>query len=91
MSANTEGADVFDPIRYCVFTTIALIAWLFGAPAAVMLTSGIGLLAYWHSWRRGLRVSKCFLRDPRLVMLYLAAAFVAGAAFAVRSALSHVL
>jgi hypothetical protein len=75
---------VYDPLRFCIFTTIALIAWAFGAPFAVMLMSGMGLLAYAHAWRQGLRESKCFLRDPRLVMSYLGVAFVLGAAFTIR-------
>jgi len=77
----------FDPIRFCVFTTVAVIAWVFGAPVAVMLMSGLGLWAYAHAWRAGLRESRCFLRDPRLVMGYLGAAFLLGAAFTVSSAL----
>ena len=78
---------VFDPIRFCVFTTVALIAWAFGPPFAVMLMSGLGLWAYAQAWRRGLRTSKCFLRDPRLVMGYLGAAFVLGLIFTVRGIL----
>lgn len=78
-------STVFDPIRFCIFTTIALIAWAFGAPFAVMLMSGMGLWAYANAWRQGLRQSKCFLRDPRLVMGYLGTAFVLGAVFTVRN------
>ena len=83
MSTNAQPT-AFDPIRFCIFTTVALIAWVFGPPVAVTLMSGLGLWAYWHSWRKGLRTTKCFLRDPRLVMLYLGAAFVLGAVFTVR-------
>ncbi len=78
---------VFDPIRFCVFTTVALIAWAFGPPFAVMLMSGLGLWAYVVAWRQGLRTSKCFLRDPRLVMGYLLTAFVLGLIFTVRGIL----
>ena len=85
MSTQTT---TFDPIRFCVFTTVALIAWAFGAPVAVTLMSGLGLWAYAHAWRAGLRESRCFLRDPRLVMGYLGAAFLLGAVFTVRSALA---
>lgn len=80
---------VFDPIRFCIFTTIALIAWTFGAPFAVTLMSGMGLWAYAHAWRQGLRTSKCFLRDPRLIMGYLGGAFVLGVTFTVRGVLSY--
>lgn len=78
---------VFDPIRFCIFTTIALIAWICGPPLAVTLMSGLGLWAYTHAWRQGLRQSKCFLRDPRLVMAYLGGAFVLGLSFSVRDLL----
>ncbi|HEY0602702.1 MAG TPA: hypothetical protein VGD58_07310 [Herpetosiphonaceae bacterium] len=74
----------FDPIRFCIFTTIALIAWAFGPPLAVTLMSGLGLWAYANAWRQGLRQSKCFLRDPRLIMGYLGGAFVLGLIFTVR-------
>jgi hypothetical protein len=83
MSTNAQGAT-FDPIRFCIFTTIALIAWVFGPPVAVMLMSGLGLWAYGNAWRKGLRATKCFLRDPRLVMLYLGAAFVLGLVFTIK-------
>ncbi len=75
---------VFDPIRFCIFTTIALLAWACGAPFAVMVMSGMGLWAYAHAWHQGLRQSKCFLRDPRLIMGYLVIAFVLGLVFTMR-------
>ena len=77
-------STTFDPLRFCVFTTIALIAWAFGPPFAVTLMSGLGLWAYANAWRQGLRESKCFLRDPRLIMGYLGAAFVLGLFFTAR-------
>ncbi|HEX6293197.1 MAG TPA: hypothetical protein VFZ66_28705 [Herpetosiphonaceae bacterium] len=77
-------STVFDPIRFCVFTTVALIAWAFGPPFAVALMSGLGLWAYANAWRQGLRQSKCFLRDPRLIMGYLGTTFVLGLIFTVR-------
>jgi hypothetical protein len=79
--ANRPG---FDPIRFCVFTTVALLAWAVGAPAIVAAMSGLGLWAYGHAWRTGLRETRCFLRDPQLVMGYLAVAFVLGLGFAIR-------
>ena len=75
---------VYDPIRFCIFTTIALIAWAFGPPLAVTLMSGLGLWSYAHAWRQGLRRSKCFLLDPRLVMAYLGTAFMLGFIFTAR-------
>ena len=79
---------VCDPIRFCIFTTIALIAWVCGAPFAVTLMSGLGLWAYAHAWRQGLRQSKCFLRDPRLIMGYLGSAFLLGLIVTLRGILA---
>lgn len=77
----------FDPLRFCIFTTIAIIAWLVGPPIAVTLMSGLGLWAYVRAWQEGLRKSKCFLHDTRLVIAYLAAAFLSGSFFIVRELL----
>jgi hypothetical protein len=86
---TTQSAErTFDPLRYCIFTTIALIAWAVGAPLAVALMSALGLAAYVSAWRAGLRTSRCVLRDPRLVIGYLAVAFVASSAVVVRGLLS---
>jgi hypothetical protein len=81
------GEQTFDPLRYCIFTTIALIAWAVGGPFAVALTSAIGLAAYVTAWRAGLRTSKCVLRDTRLVIAYLATAFIGSTAVFVRNLL----
>ncbi len=83
-------STTFDPIRFCVFTTIALIAWICGPPLAVTIMSGLGLWAYANAWRQGLRQSKCFLRDPRLIMGYLGTAFVLGVIFTARAVI-HVI
>jgi hypothetical protein len=73
-----------DPLRFCVFTTVALIAWVAGAPAAVLLTSGLGIGAYWRARRDGVLRSRCVLGDTRLVLLYLAIVFAAAAVVLVR-------
>jgi hypothetical protein len=78
-----KASAPFDPLRYCIFTTIALLAWAVTPPLAVMLMSGLGLWAYTRAWRAGLRRSRCYLRDVRLVVAYLGTAFALGAAFAV--------
>ena len=70
----------FDPIRLCVYTTIAVLAWIVGAPVMMMAMSALGLVAYWRAMRDGLTRSKCVLRKPRLVLFYLGSVFVAGAA-----------
>ncbi len=78
--AASQGPVPFDPIRLCVYTTIALLAWIVGAPVMMMAMSALGLVAYWRAMRDGLTRSKCVLRKPRLVLFYLGAVFVAGAA-----------
>jgi hypothetical protein len=69
----------FDPIRFCVYTTVALLAWLVSPPVMVMAMSGLGLWTYWRAVRAGLTRSKCVLRNPKLVLLYLGVVFAAGA------------
>lgn len=79
--ASTPSAPaVFDLLRFCIFTTLAVLAWLLGPAVMVTATSAAGLAAYWRAWRAGLTRSRCVLGDTRLVMAYLAACFIAGAA-----------
>jgi len=82
-SDRPTATRVEDPLRFCVFTTLALLAWLLG-PVIVALLGGLGLLAYVRAWRGGLRRSRCFLRDTRLAIAYLAAAFGVGAVFTIQ-------
>ena len=67
----------FDPLRLCIFATVALLGWLAG-PIALAVFAGIGFLGYWKARRRGLERSKCFLRDTRLVLAYLGVLLAAG-------------
>ena len=69
----------FDPVRFCAMTTVALIAWVLGPPACVMLMSALGLWAYVRAIRGGLRESRCVLKRPALVLGYLSVAFLGGA------------
>lgn len=72
-----------DPLKYCVWTTVALLSWVL-TPAAMVAFFGIqGVLAYRRSWKAGLRKSDCLLRDPRLVMAYLGLLALAGAGWTV--------
>ena len=72
-----------DPLPLCVYTTVALLAWIFTPALMAAVFGAVAFRAYWKSWRAGLRRSDCLLRDPRLVMLYLGLVVVAGAAFTV--------
>jgi hypothetical protein len=67
-----------DPLRLCVYATVALIAWVLG-PVAVLGFAVLGFVAYWRARRAGLTRSKCVLRDTRLVLGYLGLLAVAGA------------
>jgi hypothetical protein len=70
------GEGSFDPLRLCIFTTVALVAWLAG-PLAVAGFALLGLLGYLRARRAGLRRSRCLLRDTRLVIGYLGLILVA--------------
>jgi len=72
-----------DPLRYCVFTTVALLAWVVG-PAFVAAMAGLGLVAYGRI-RTGRRRTRCLLRDVRLVLAYLSVVFTIAAASGLRS------
>ncbi len=74
----------YDPLRLCVFATIALLAWVAG-PFAVVFFAGLGFAGYLRARRAGLERSKCFLRDTRLVLAYLGLLAVAGAVGAMLS------
>lgn len=69
---ETVGDPVasFDPLRLCVFTTIAVLAALLG-PVAVAVFAGIAIAGYARARRAGLLRSRCRLGDTRLVLLYL--------------------
>ena len=71
---------VKDPLPYCVWTTVALIAWLVTPALTVAFFGVLGVVAYARAWQAGLRRTDCLLREPRIAMLYLALAAVAGAA-----------
>ena len=79
------GQDApFDPLRLCIFTTIAILAWILTPPLVVVWMSTLGLLGYVKAYRAGLTKSRCYLRDVRLVLAYLGTAWVVGAAFTIR-------
>lgn len=81
---------IHDPLRLCIFTTIGLLAWLLTPPLVVTFFAGIGLWVYTKAYRGGLKTSKCILRDTRLVLAYLGAAFLTGAFFTVKNVMDFI-
>lgn len=79
-----------DPLRLCIFTTIAVIAWLVTPPLAAVWFSGLGIWGYAKARRAGLLRSRCVLGDTRLVLLYLGIVFAVGMWFSVRQAMNWV-
>lgn len=73
---NVTEASAYDPLRLCIFATIALLGWL-GGPWVLAVFAALGFAGYWKARRGGLLTSRCFLRDTRLVLTYLALLFVA--------------
>jgi hypothetical protein len=67
----------YDPLHLCVYATIALLGWAAG-PVALVVFAALGFTAYWRARRAGLLRSRCFLRDTRLVLAYLAVLTLAG-------------
>lgn len=82
-SPPSHGAQ-FDPLRLCIFTTIALLAWVLTPPLVVVWMATLGLVGYVKAYRAGLTRSRCYLRDVRLVLAYLGIAWLAGAVFTFR-------
>ena len=81
-TAAPVATQPYDPLRLCVFATVALLAWLAG-PFAVVAFAALGFAGYWRARRAGLERSKCVLRDTRLVLAYLGAIALAGGVGAV--------
>ena len=77
----------YDPLRLCIYTTIAIIAWIVTPPLAVAGFGTIGVVGYWRARRRGLVSSRCLLGDTRIVIAYLGLAAVAGTAWTIRNLL----
>jgi hypothetical protein len=75
----------YDPLRLCIFATVALLGWLLG-PLALVFFAGLGIVGYARARRAGLLRSRCLLGDTRNVLAYLgvlAALGVAGLVWAV--------
>ncbi|WP_341926638.1 hypothetical protein [Nocardioides psychrotolerans] len=74
---QSGDAAPYDPLRLCVYATVALLAWLLG-PVAVVGFATLGFVGYWRARRAGLLRSRCKLGDTRIVLVYLAALVAAG-------------
>lgn len=85
-TAGTPTAAPYDPLRLCIFATVALIAWL-ARSFAVVCFAGLGFAGHVRARRAGLERSTCLLRDTRLVLAYLGVLALAGAVGAVLSTL----
>ena len=66
----TVGQSTFDPLKLCVFATVALLGWVLG-PWALLGFSVLAVTGYAKARREGLLRSRCKLGDTRLVLLYL--------------------
>jgi hypothetical protein len=66
----------FDPLKLCVFATVALLGWLLG-PWALLAFAVLAVAGYARARHQGLLRSKCKLGDTRLVLLYLVVLAVA--------------
>lgn len=67
----TQPTPVADPLRLCIFATVALLGWLAG-PVALLWFASLGLVGYARARRAGLTRSACLLGDTRVVLGYLA-------------------
>lgn len=67
-----------DPLRLCIFATVALLGWLLG-PIALVGFAALGVVGYAKARRAGLLRSRCLLGDTRVVLLYLTVLLLAGA------------
>ncbi len=76
---DAPAAAPYDPLRLCVYATVALLGWLLG-PLAAGGFALLGLVGYVRARRAGLQRSKCVLRDTRVVIGYLALILVTAVA-----------
>lgn len=68
----------FDPLRLCVFATIALITCIAG-PLSLLVFAVVAIRGYAKARRAGLMQSRCKLGDTRNVLAYLVALAVLAA------------
>lgn len=78
-AARPETTQPFDPLRLCIFATVALLTCIFG-PISLLFFSILGIRGYTKARRAGLMTSKCKLGDTKRVIAYLTTLAVLAAA-----------
>jgi len=86
---QSDSTIVHDPLRLCVFTTVALLTWLIG-PVVVAGLAALGFAGYLRARRAGRTSSRCILRDTRLVLVYLGAVGLVALAGVIRQVVALV-
>lgn len=84
---TVEGTEEppFDPLKLCVFATVALLGWVLG-PWALLGFALLAVAGYARARHQGLLRSRCRLGDTRLVLLYLVV-LAAAAAYGILASL----
>jgi len=72
-----------DAVRACTMTLVALIAWVITPPAAVLLFATVGLIGVVRAHRADKVIGHCSLGRPKLIVAYLAVAWLLGAWFTI--------
>ena len=71
VETGPDGPEpAYDPLKLCVFATVALLGWLLG-PVALLVFASVAIVGYAQARRGGLLRSRCKLGDTRLVLAYL--------------------
>ena len=78
-TSTAPRQEVHDPLRLCIFATVAALAWLAG-PVALVFFALLGVRAYVLAIRGGLARTRCLWHDPRISVAYLGALALVGAA-----------
>ena len=76
-TSSHMSSQPYDPLRFCIFTTLALLTWFLG-PIVIVVMAALGIWAYARAIRDGLTRTKCVLRTPKIAITYLACALVVG-------------
>jgi hypothetical protein len=79
-----------EPLRLCIYTTIALLAFVLSPPVVLVWMAGLGVWGYVAVWRSGVRSSRCWLRDVRLVLVYLGLSLALGLVLTAREIASAI-